>query len=376
MRNRNVNSTWFFAERFQVFGHHLSIAGISAFAFALIFGISVSSFLQSDRVRKWLSRLGLDKNFVALVTAFAGLGVFLGSILVGLELAGLPVDWHTPLPGIGVSLTTIIRLVVMVVAVFWLSSAAKRFIFNRFLSNSGMERAMQYSVAQIIGYVTLVFGFFIVLQNAGIDMSALTVFAGAAGVGVGLGLQDIASNFLSGLVILTERPIAVGDRIEIGKLAGSVREIRARSTTIVTNDNIALIVPNSHFVKETVTNWSHDDPRVRFRLPVGIATNSDVEKACALLIEVANEHPGALRDPAPAVFFDSFGEFTYNLELVVWSDEMSYRPRRFRSELNFAIERKFRAAGIEIPNPQREITFRNPLEVAKNDGKLRDDVPL
>ncbi len=356
-----MNSAWLFENRFPLFGHHLSIAGMAGFGLAFLIGLAGSGFLQSERMRRWLTRFGLEKGVVAFVTACMSLAVFVTAVLIGLNIAGLPINWAAPLPGIGLSLTGILRLVVMVVLVFWASSLAKRFLLNRFLSRSGMDRAMQYTVSQITGYVVLVLGCFVVAQNAGIDLSALTVFAGAVGVGVGLGLQEIASNFLSGLIILAERPIAIGDRVEVGSAAGAVRQIRARSTTIVTNDNIALIVPNSYFVKETVTNWSVGDPKVRFRIPIGVAYGSDVEKVCACLIEVAREHPAALANPAPTVFFDAFGDSSLNFQLVVWSNEMSDRPRRFRSDLNFAIEKKLRAAGVEIPFPQRDVHFRNAI---------------
>src|SRR5207249_11564661 len=125
-----------------------------------------------------------------------------------------------------------------------------------FLVRSGLDRALQHAIAQVVGYAVLVIGIVIVLDNAGIHLGALTVFAGAVGVGVGFGLQNIASNFISGLVILAERPIKIGDSDEVDKVAGTVREIRARSTTVVTNDNIAIIVPNSQFIEKPITNWT------------------------------------------------------------------------------------------------------------------------
>jgi potassium efflux system protein len=134
---------------------------------------------------------------------------------------------------------------------------------------------------------------------------------------------------------------------------------------VLTNDNIAMIVPNAKFIEDTITNWSHGEPKVRFRIPVGVAYGSDVEKVRALLLEVAREHPQALSDPAPLIFFSGFGESSLNFELGVWSEEMSYRPRRFRSDLNFAIERKLREAGIEIPFPQRDVHIRTaPLRAS------------
>jgi len=174
-------------------------------------------------------------------------------------------------------------------------------------------------------------------------------------------LQNIASNFISGLVILAERPITIGDRVEVAGVAGQVQQIRARSTVILTNDNITMIVPNTKFIDSPVTNWTYGDPRVRFRVPIGVAYGSDLEKVRNALLEVARENPHVLPQPAPTVFLETFGESSINLELVVWSKEMSYRPRRFRSDLNFAIVQKLREAGIEIPYPQRDLHFRDRL---------------
>lgn len=350
-----MNPRWLFESQFQIFHHDVSLAGIAAFAIALFAGVSLSAFLQSERTRAWLNRLGLEKNFVSIVTSVLSLVTLASGFIAGLNLLGLPIDWDMPIPGLGLSVAHIIRLVILLVAVFWFSSASKRFLFNRYLTQMGTDRALQYALAQIIGHAVLVVGIFIVLQNTGGDFSALTIFAGAAGVGVGFGLQNIASNFISGLVILAERPIKIGDRVEVEGATGLVTEIRARSTTILTNDNIAVIVPNSRFIEKAVTNWTHGDPKVRFRIPVSVACGSDVQKVTGLLISIAKAHPAALAKPEPSVFFGGFGDSALNLELVVWSEEMSCRPRRFKSDLNFAIERRFREAGIEIPFPQRDV---------------------
>jgi len=196
------------------------------------------------------------------------------------------------------------------------------------------------------------------LENTGIHLAALTVFAGAVGVGVGFGLQNIASNFISGLVILAERPITIGDRVEVAGIAGQVEHIRARSTVIRTNDNIMMIVPNTKIIDSPVTNWTYGDRRVRFRIPVGVAYGSDVARVRDLLLAVADENPDTLKEPAPRVFLQQFAENSIDFKLVVWSSEMSARPSRYRSDLNFAIEKKLREAGIEFPFPQRDLHIR------------------
>ena len=166
----------------------------------------------------------------------------------------------------------------MLVAVFWISSTHQALSLQSLPENSGLDRSLQYAIAQIASKVVLVVGILIVLENTGIHLAALTVFAGAVGVGVGFGLQNITSNFISGLVILAERPITIGDRVEVAGVAGQVQHIRARSTVVLTNDNISIIVPNQKFIDSPVTNWTYGDPRVRFRIPVGVAYGSDIEK--------------------------------------------------------------------------------------------------
>lgn len=350
---------WFFAPQWNAFGRQISPAGFAAFLAWLGAGLLISAMLRSERVRRLFTKLGIDKNLVALVTATLSLVAFIACFVAGVEAAGVPIAWSATIPGLGLSTLVLLRLLIALAVVFWLSSWLKRSFFKRFLSSSGLDRALQYTIAQIAGYLVLITGAAIALTNAGIDLSALAIFAGAVGVGLGFGLQDIARNFVSGIIILLERPIEIGDRVEVDKVAGIVRAIRARSTTVLTNDNIAMIVPNAKFIEDTVTNWSHNDPKVRFRIPIGVAYGSDVEKVRAALLEVAREHPKALAEPEPTVFFGGFGESSLDFELAVWSSEMSYRPRRFRSELNFAIERKLREAGIEIPFPTREVHVRS-----------------
>ncbi len=128
---------------------------------------------------------------------------------------------------------------------------------------------------------------------------------------------------------------------------------------ILTNDNISMIVPNTKFIDSPVTNWTYGDPRVRFRIPIGVAYGSDVEKVRNAFIAAAGEHTAALHEPAPNAFLDKFGDSSIDFELVVWSAEMSHKPRRFKSDLNFLIELHLREAGIEIPNPQRDLHIRS-----------------
>ena len=344
---------------FQVGGHYVTFLGVIAFIGLFAAGIISARLLQSHVVRRFFSRFKIDTNFVAIVTTLLSLAALVFFTISAVNAAGVPLAWNAPLPAVSLSLLQIFLLIALLVAVFWISSKTKRFLFNRFLVHSGLDRALQYAIAQIISNVVLVVGIFIVLENTGIHLGALAVFAGAVGVGVGFGLQNIASNFISGLVILAERPITIGDRVEVAGITGQVQQIRARSTIIRTNDNITMIVPNTKFIDSPVTNWTYGDPRVRFRIPVGVAYGSDISNVCEALLAVGRENPQTLKEPAPSVFLEKFGDSSIDFELVVWSSEMSARPSRYRSDLNFAIEQKFREAGIEIAFPQRDLHIRS-----------------
>src|SRR6266480_1599749 len=368
----NVDLTLLELPLFYIGGHYVTFLGLIAFAAFLAAGFIVARILQSPAIRRFLSRFKIDNNLTAILTTLLSLAALIFFIVSAINAAGIPLHWNAPLPGVTLSLLQIFLLIALLIGVFWLSSRTKRFLFNRFLARSGLDRALQHAIAQIVGYIVLIVGILIVLDNAGIHLGALTVFAGAVGVGVGFGLQNIASNFISGLVILAERPITVGDRVEVAGIAGQVQHIRARSTVIVTNDNITMIVPNTKFIDSPVTNWTYGDPRVRFRLPVGVAYGSDVNKVREALLAAAEENANTLKDPAPSVFLEKFGENTLDFQLVVWSSEMSYRPRRYQSDLNFAMEEKLREAGIEIAFPQRDLHIRSGVLKVQNVDTVKE----
>src|SRR5437773_818936 len=354
---------------FEVEGHYVTFLGLIAFAALFAAGVIIARFLQSDLIRRLFSRFKLDTSFIAIVTTILSLSALAFFTVSAVNAAGVPLYWNAPLPGVKLSLFQIFLLIALLIAVFWVSSRTKRFLFNRVLARSGLDRALQHAISQIVGYAVLVIGIIIVLENAGIHIGTLTVFAGAVGVGVGFGLKNIASNFISGLLILAERPIAIGDRIEVAGITGQVRQIRARSTVIMTNDNIAMIVPKEKFIDSPVTNWTYTDRRVRFRLPVGVAYGSDVNKVRDALIAAAREHAATLSDPPPNAYLEKFGDSTIDFEVIAWSEKMSYKPRRFKSELNFLIEKHLREAGIEIPNPQRDLHIRDGVIKVKKIGR-------
>jgi small-conductance mechanosensitive channel len=271
--------------------------------------------------------------------------------------------WNTELFG-SVTIGSVFLLLILFAAVIIVERIVQKQLIRRFLSKTKLQPSLQFGMSRIIGYTMIAVGFYVAFQLVGVDLSSLAIIAASLGVGVGFGLQNIINNLVSGIIILAERPISIGDRIEVGGVAGRVTKIQIRSTTVVTNDNITMIVPNADFISNTVTNWSHGDPKVRIRVPVGVAYGSDLKLLQQLLLEAAAEHPKALRDPTPVVLFTEFGDSSLNLELGVWTQEMTATPIHFTSEMNFIIEQKLRENGIEIPFPQRDLHVRSGLPAA------------
>lgn len=270
--------------------------------------------------------------------------------------------WSTSIEMGNVSFTPVslimgISLIVVVLLIKRMLHRAltKRF-FPRFKINAGLANA--YST--LIGYVFLILGLFIILPITfqGLDWSTLSVVLGAVSFGVGFGLRNIADNFVSGLIILLERPIKVGDRISIDSANGTVRSIRARSTTIRTNDNIEVIVPNSRFISESVVNWSHNDNMVRLRIPVGVHYDSDANQVREVLERAAAAHADVLEKPAPSAKFIEFGDSSLNFEIWVWTVDSTQRPNGFKSEINYLLWEHLKEAGIEIPYPQQDLYIK------------------
>ena len=229
---------------------------------------------------------------------------------------------------------------------------------SKLLSASGLNRSVQDTTALIFNYALIFLGTIVVLQVWGLDLSSLTVFASVLGVGIGLGLQGIAKEFVSGLVLIFERPIQVGDFVEVDGLMGTVERISVRSTEIRTLDQVSVILPNSRFLDSEVINWSHSSPISRLKIPVSVAYGSHLELVKKVLIETAKNHQEVLSMPSPQVFFTEFGNSSLNFNLLVWISK-PYKQFQIKSDLYFKIDSKFREEGIEIPFPQRDLHLRS-----------------
>ena len=239
------------------------------------------------------------------------------------------------------------------------SGMSRRIMERRILVRTSLNAGQQYAFAQITSYLVFLFGLLIGLQWAGVNMSSLVILGGAIGIGVGFGLQNIANNFVSGLILLLERPIQVGDRVEVGDTNGDVVKIAGRSTWIRTNDNVVMIIPNSEFINSHVTNWTANDRQVRFSIPLGVSYGSNPEVVRNVLMEVAEKHPDVLTIPPPEVLFTGFGDSSLDFELRVWTITRVQYPRILSSEIYFMIFRAFKEHGIEIPFPQRDLHVRS-----------------
>lgn len=254
-----------------------------------------------------------------------------------------------------VTLWTILQLIVLVAFLFYLSGKLRIWLVEQVLSRTNMEIGARQATGAIFRYSIIAIGFAIIFQTAGIDLTALNVLAGAVGLGLGFGLQNIVNNFICGIIILFERPIKIGDRVVVGEVEGDVVHIGARSTTVVSNDNISIIVPNSRFITENVVNWSHNDRTVRFRIPVNVAYGTDVPLVERLLLAVAAANPDVLENPPPGVRLMEFGDSGLGFELRVWSTTLIHRRGLLTSTLNIAIYRTFMEHNIEIPYPRRDV---------------------
>jgi small-conductance mechanosensitive channel len=252
------------------------------------------------------------------------------------------------IPGTPFTLGKLIVLATLLTLLFYFNRRFTRWVVDSLLARRNLNVGVRLAVGTLVRYAIATVGVVVILEAVGIDLSAFAVLAGAVGVGLGFGLQNVTSNFVSGLIILIERPIKVGDRIEIGGISGEVRRIGARATTVVTEENIAVIVPNSQFIAERVTNWSHTGPLTAFVVRVRVSWNTDADLVRRLLMEVATEHPHVLSEPAPEVeLLDLRNGLHFVLQ--VWSTQYLQGEARLKSELNFAIREKLRHHGIESP---------------------------
>ncbi|MEX0884066.1 MAG: mechanosensitive ion channel domain-containing protein [Cyclobacteriaceae bacterium] len=263
------------------------------------------------------------------------------------------------------TLGLLLGLIISFTLLFIVSELVRKFLANRVLTRYKLDLGTRQSISTIVKYILITIGLVTILQNSNVDLSALGILAGAIGVGIGFGLQNITNNFISGLIILFESPIKVGDRIEVDNVYGDVVKISARSTMILTNDNISIIVPNSQFIDNPVINWSHNDRNIRFNIPVGVSYREDPQRIKRILVEVAKQNKGVLEHPEPDVLFESYNESSIDFNLRIWTSAYINKPKVLKSQLYYEIFRRFAEEKVEIPFPQRDLHIKSGLEKFK-----------
>lgn len=259
---------------------------------------------------------------------------------------------------VGITISHLFVATVAIMLSLVASKIVRATLRNQVLNKLHIDKGLEYALLRFVHYIILIIGVYIGLKTINIPLGAIIGLFAVIGVGIGFGLQNLASNFISGIILLLERPVKVGDRLEVNDVWGDVKRINLRTTLIMTPDNIAIIVPNSKLLENEVTNYSYGDPKIRLRIPVGIAYGSDCEKASEIMIQAALENSRVLKNPRPKTWFREFGDSSLNFMLLCWIPD-AVEKFDIISELNHAIDKGFRENDIEIPFPQRDLHLRS-----------------
>jgi small-conductance mechanosensitive channel len=266
---------------------------------------------------------------------------------------------HTIANGkINVSVTTFIGGILIFVVALLFSRTLSALLQRRIAKQAYLDPGIQYTLGRLTQYLVISIGVLVALSiGVGLDLTSIAVLFTALSVGIGFGLQYIAADIASGFILLFERPVRVGDRITIGEDEGDVHSINLRTTVVITNNRVSIIVPNSKLVSQRLINWSYGDPRARIAIPMGVAADADIDLVTRTLLKAAEGVDNVLKEPAPKVQFLKFGDWSLDFRLLVWTN----RPRlhmQIRSDINYRIDKLFREAQIEIPYPQTELRIR------------------
>jgi small-conductance mechanosensitive channel len=235
----------------------------------------------------------------------------------------------------------------------WIQHILRKRLLPRFKLDAGVE----FALLRTVHYGVLLLGIYVGLATINVPMGAILGVFAVLGVGIGFGLQNLASNFISGIILLFERPVKVGDRITVDDVWGNVVQINLRTTVVNTVDNVSIIMPNSKLLENNLINWSYGDPRIRIRIPVGVAYGSDVDAVTKALLEAAKNVDYILSTPVPEAWFSGFGDSALDFTLVCWIPRPAVKENAI-DQINRQIDTLFRRDEIEIPYPQRDLHIR------------------
>lgn len=253
--------------------------------------------------------------------------------------------------------------------------ATNSVLLHRYFKRRGVDTGRQYAIRQVILYLLYTIAIVLSMQALGLSVSVLLAGSAALLVGVGLGLQQTFNDLVSGIILLVEGTVEVGDVVVLNSAVGTVTKIGLRTSMVETRDGISILVPNHKLVVEEVTNWSHNNRSTRFHVQVGVSYGSDVRKVERLILQAADEHPLVIKTPIPRVQFRDFGNSSLDFHLLFHTNEF-LSIEFVKSDLRFRITEIFRENGVEIPFPQRDLWLRNPEVLQKKDQVLQEDEPV
>jgi small-conductance mechanosensitive channel len=309
--------------------------------------------------------------FVGALRSILKYATVVATLIIVLNMLGLlnPLQRMMSFPIVQLGDTTvtfwlIVRAILILLAIVYVSRLAQAYFDYKLYPSFGIDPGLGYALNTVFKYTTLGIGFLIVLNILGLNLQFLLVFAGAIGIGVGLGLQNMAANVISGFTIIFGGKIRKGDWIEVESMVGEVTDIYLRATRVRTRDNIEYLVPNSNMISNTIVNYSLSSPLIRIELPVGVSYSANPRQVEKILLAAAENEPLVDKTHMPAVRFMEYADSSINFELLVWIDVRKTPRRKVRSNLYFVIFEELAKAGIEIPFPQRDVHIRSKIDSA------------
>lgn len=267
------------------------------------------------------------------------------------------------LGGLRISALTIVKAMLSLAVLLWFATLASRLLERRVTASPNLTPSLQVLIVKLLKIVLVVIAVVVALRTVGIDLTAFAVFTGAVGVGIGFGLQKAVSNFISGLSILIDKSIKPGDVISVGDTYGWVSSLGTRYVSVVTRDATEYLIPNEDLITQRVINWSFSTAEVRLKLPLAISYNADIRQAINLCQESASETLRVLKEPKPVCLLKGFGDNGIDLELRIWINDPKNGISNVKSDVFLRVLDKFRAHGIEIPFPQRDLHLKTPPEI-------------